>query len=209
MPSEAPTTRFKPSSLPSEVPSGQPTLGPYGYDEGPCLQWVFTNRSGSTYPMECDYHNDVVDQTSFTWEGPTSCFRGETILVNISATIQFLQMVEDFASYTSLDGGDAVDGERCALSAIDPAYGDADPNLQDLDGDTCLDVPNAYIMSGYHFRENLQITCNGNGTGVQVENCFTWSSAGSAIDTGSQYHCYEQGYVVPNDKKVSPSSAPC
>ena len=170
-----------------------------GYDEGKCLEAAYNDVTGNS-GLGCTA-NDV-EPSLVGWEGPTSCVRGEFILVNITSNIKFKSDTADFTSYTSLDSPDALNGATCAMATFGPedaaissgsvTGGAGDP----VDTDSCYDVNGKYTVTNYSFRKNLRIRCTNSGaaSGVDVNNCYSW---------GPRNDCDVVGYGVPNPRSVS------
>ena len=172
-----------------------------GYDEGPCLEEAYNLAGGTTGATLGCTANDVTP-TLRGWDGPTTCIRGEYILVNITSDINFKSSTSDFFSYTSLSSPNALNGESCAMATFGPedaaissgsvTGGAGDP----VDTDSCYDVNGKYTVTNYSFRKNLRIRCTNSGaaTGVDVNNCYSW---------GPRTDCDAVGYGVPNPRSVS------
>ena len=118
---------------------------------------------------------EVYANSANVTDGPTSCMRGDSITVNVSASIHFNSARYDPAIYTASSDCDvgnvanncAIDGKTCAVDVLGPEDANgtngaiASDDTKQHGQDSCYDVTeNGYDLNGFLFQNNLLIKCD-------------------------------------------------
>ena len=126
--------------------------------------WQGTDNSGT----ELSCNANEVSTTVLGIDGPTSCKKGDIIVVNITTSIYFRASRYDFAIYTLTDNSGELDdpifGNECAVDVLTQEDADFAPdNIQNQDRDACYDVvaKSGWTLEQFKFQDNLHVPCEG------------------------------------------------
>lgn len=135
------------------------------YPSGPCMNDVWQNTGNSGTALNCNANE--VSTTVLGVDGPTSCMKGDIIVVNVTTSIYFRASRYDFAIYTLTDNSGASDpifGSECAIDVLGQTDADFAPeNIQNQDRDACFDVVanSGWTLEQFQFQDNLHVPCEG------------------------------------------------
>lgn len=135
------------------------------YASGPCMNEVWINAGNTGSELSCNANE--VRTTLLDMDGPTSCFKGEIIVVNITTSIYFRASRYDFGIYTLTNNkgvSDPIFGSECAVDTLGPADAAFAPtHIKNEDGDSCFDVvaKSGWTLEHFKFQDNLHVPCEG------------------------------------------------
>ncbi len=135
------------------------------YPSRPCMNDVWQSTENSGTELNCNANE--VSTTVLGVDGPTSCMKGDIIVVNITTSIYFRASRYDFAIYTLTDNSGASDpifGSECAIDVLGQTDADFAPeNIQNQDRDACFDVVanSGWSLEQFQFQDNLHVPCEG------------------------------------------------
>lgn len=188
-PSLSPLSSLAPSSLPTR--QGDPRSGiksptdPGLYYNVSCMEDVYQEETRTDTSLVCRAKEVTVDDVS----SPVAktCKKGETVIVDIMASVRMESQRFDFGWYIATDGGDALTGTCAVKSLEEPSKYDIVPSgsvswTGDVKGaDVCGDVigGNALTIENAYLAKDLEIVCeDANNDGyLDFAICFSWRDA--------------------------------